>query len=227
MSHIILFDTQAVSYTHLRRLPGESPNTIFDYFPDDFLLIVDESHMTIPQFQAMPSWDRSRKNNLIKYWFRLPSAVDHRPLRFEELEWMLGWKKIQDIQLDQALDLEKMNISNTHVEILERDWNIKQARKKNQLEVLMQKKKRDAKTIFLSATPAPYELELSDEIIQQIIRPTGLLDPVTYIYPKSWDYEPLEKTLEELLAKKPYLREFLDWYTLENDVKEVFENDVV
>lgn len=210
-----------------RRLPGESPNTIFDYFPDDFLLIVDESHMTIPQFQAMPSWDRSRKNNLIKYWFRLPSAIDHRPMRFEELEATLGWKKIQDIKLDQALDLEKNNISNTHVEILEKDENVKKARQKNQLEVLMQKKKRDAKTIFLSATPAEYELDLSDEIIQQIIRPTGLLDPITYIYPKSWDYQPLEKSLEDLLSKKPHLKEFLDWYTLKNDVKEVFENETV
>jgi helix-turn-helix protein len=106
-------------------------------------------------------------------------------MRFEELEATLGWKKIQDIKLDQALDLEKNNISNTHVEILEKDENVKKARQKNQLEVLMQKKKRDAKTIFLSATPAEYELDLSDEIIQQIIRPTGLLDPITYIYPKS------------------------------------------
>jgi len=68
------------------RLPGEAPNTIFDYFPDDMLLIVDESHMTAPQLRAMPQADRSRKTNLIKYGFRLPSAIDHRPLRFEELE---------------------------------------------------------------------------------------------------------------------------------------------
>ena len=69
-----------------RRLPGESPNTIFDYFPDDFLLIVDESHMTIPQLQAMPAGDKARKSNLIKYGFRLPSAIDHRPIGFTELE---------------------------------------------------------------------------------------------------------------------------------------------
>jgi excinuclease ABC subunit B len=73
-------------------LPGQPPNTIFDYFPDNFLLIIDESHMTIPQLQAMPSGDKARKMNLIKYGFRLPSAIDHRPLNFQELESKLNWK---------------------------------------------------------------------------------------------------------------------------------------
>ena len=69
-----------------KRLPGEPPNTLFDYFPDDFLMIIDESHMTIPQLHAMAEGDKARKTNLINYGFRLPSAIDHRPLRFEELE---------------------------------------------------------------------------------------------------------------------------------------------
>ncbi|MDR3168393.1 MAG: hypothetical protein LBU27_01130 [Candidatus Peribacteria bacterium] len=85
-----------------KRLPGEAPNTIFDYFPEDFLLIIDESHMTIPQLRAMAQGDRARKNNLIKYGFRLPSAIDHRPLRFEELEAVLGRKSLEEISLDQA-----------------------------------------------------------------------------------------------------------------------------
>ena len=73
-------------------MAGQAPNTIFDYFPDDFLLIVDESHMTIPQLQAMPSGDKARKMNLVNYGFRLPSAIDHRPLAFAELENKLGRK---------------------------------------------------------------------------------------------------------------------------------------
>ena len=68
----------------------------------------------------------------------------------------------------------------------------------------------DAKTIFLSATPAEYELKLSDKIVEQIIRPTGLLDPITYVYPKSGEYDPLMKSLETLIAKKPHLKEFLE-----------------
>jgi excinuclease ABC subunit B len=74
-----------------KRLPGETPYTIFDYFPDDCLLIVDESHMTLPQLMAMPKADQSRKINLAKHGFRLPSAVDHRPIRFEELEVIMKW----------------------------------------------------------------------------------------------------------------------------------------
>ncbi|MEI8092558.1 MAG: hypothetical protein WCG98_10865 [bacterium] len=74
----------------------------------------------------------------------------------------------------------------------------------------------DAKTIFLSATPAEYELKLSDKIVEQIIRPTGLLDPITYVYPKTGDYESLLKTVDELVQKKPHLKEFLDSYTLKD-----------
>jgi excinuclease UvrABC helicase subunit UvrB len=101
-----------------KRLPGEAPNTIFDYFPEDFLLIIDESHMTIPQLRAMSQGDRARKNNLIKYGFRLPSAIDHRPLRFEELEATLNRKPLEAIQLDQASnDLEL--VSSTHIQTLD------------------------------------------------------------------------------------------------------------
>jgi len=202
-----------------QRLPWEPPNTIFDYFPDDFLLIIDESHMTIPQLRAMAQWDRARKNNLIRYWFRLPSAIDHRPLRFEELEATLQWKDINEIQLDEAaanLDL----VSTTHKQVIEEKWKNSQksekswivnheARKNNQQETLSRKIKKNVKSIFLSATPAEYELELSDQIVEQIIRPTGLLDPVTFVYPKSWDYSLLLDSLPKLLNKKPYLNEFM------------------
>jgi excinuclease UvrABC helicase subunit UvrB len=202
-----------------QRLPWEPPNTIFDYFPDDFLLIIDESHMTIPQLRAMAQWDRARKNNLIRYWFRLPSAIDHRPLRFEELETTLQRKDINEIQLDEAaadLDL----VSTTHKQVLEekeknnksseKSWIINhEARKNNQQETLSRKIKKNVKSIFLSATPAEYELDLSDQIVEQIIRPTGLLDPVTFVYPKSWDYSLLLDSLPKLLEKKPYLNEFM------------------
>jgi excinuclease UvrABC helicase subunit UvrB len=178
-----------------KRLPGESPNTIFDYFPEDFLLIVDESHMTIPQLRAMAQGDRARKNNLIKYGFRLPSAIDHRPLRFEELETTLNRKSLNEIQLDQATD-DLALVSSTHIQTLklgngkdspEKDSSLinKQAREQNQLLNLRSKQKTSAKSIFLSATPAEYEIELSDEVVEQIIRPTGLLDPISYVYPKS------------------------------------------
>ena len=200
-----------------KRLPWEPPNTIFDYFPDDFLLIIDESHMTIPQLRAMAQWDRARKNNLIRYGFRLPSAIDHRPLRFEELETTLQWKDINEIKLDEAaadLDL----VSSVHKQVVNGKWKDNdnnsslinhEARKNNQQETLSRKTKKNVKSIFLSATPAEYELELSDEIVEQIIRPTWLLDPVTFVYPKSGDYEILLDSLPKLLNKKPYLNEFM------------------
>lgn len=111
------------------REPGLPPPTFFDYLPADALLIVDESHVTIPQLGAMYKGDRSRKENLVQYGFRLPSALDNRPMRFDEFE-----------------DLSPQ-------------------------------------TVFVSATPSAYELEHSGEPIQQIIRPTGLLDPVIEIRP--------------------------------------------
>ena len=193
-----------------QRLPGEPPNTIFDYFQDDFLMIVDESHMTIPQLRAMAEGDRARKNNLIRYGFRLPSAIDHRPLRFEELEASLWRKSLDTVKLDQATqDLEL--VSTAHQQVLDTSSIIKsEARKANHYSSLKQKIKSWSKAIFLSATPAEYELELSEQVVEQIIRPTGLLDPITYVYPKSWDYSMLIESLEPLLKKKPHLDTYLE-----------------
>ncbi len=244
-----------------KRLPGEAPNTIFDYFPKDFLLIIDESHMTIPQLNAMSQWDRARKNNLIRYWFRLPSAIDHRPLRFEELEATLWWKSLDEIKLDQATDNLEL-VSTTHLKVLENsasfrgEWNEaeesrknnkqavdsslrsewqsgslinKKARAENQRANLASKIKTWAKSIFLSATPAEYELNLSDEVVEQIIRPTWLLDPITYVYPKSWDYSHLLASVDKLLKKKPYLETYLSDKESKKDekdiLKDLFEDD--
>jgi excinuclease ABC subunit B len=111
------------------RSPGEPPYCLLDYFPDDFLLVIDESHQTIPQLRAMYKGDRSRKRSLVDYGFRLPSAYDNRPLKFEEFERFMR------------------------------------------------------RTIFVSATPGPFELERSASVVEQIIRPTGLLDPVVEVRP--------------------------------------------
>lgn len=111
------------------RQPGEPPATLLDYFPDDFLLFIDESHVTIPQLRAMYAGDRSRKETLVQYGFRLPSALDNRPLRFEEFE-----KAINQV-------------------------------------------------IYVSATPAAYELEKASQVVEQVIRPTGLLDPEVEVRP--------------------------------------------
>lgn len=197
-----------------RRLPWQAPNTIFDYFPDDFLLIIDESHMTIPQLQAMPAGDKARKMNLVNYGFRLPSALDHRPLAFAELENKLSRKDhTGKIKKD---DLRILELSNTYKHLQER---ISKDLKWAEVPV---RQHLDAKTIFLSATPAEYELKLSDKIVEQIIRPTGLLDPITYVYPKAGDYETLMKSMDELVKKKPHLKEFLDSYTLKDGIEEVF-----
>ena len=237
-----------------KRLPWEAPNTIFDYFPKDFLLIIDESHMTIPQLNAMSQWDRARKNNLIKYWFRLPSAIDHRPLRFEELEATLWWKSLDEIKLDQATDNLDL-VSTTHLKVLENsasfrgEWNEaeesrkkskqpvdsslrsewqllinKQARAENQRANLQSKIKTWAKSIFLSATPAEYELNLSDEVVEQIIRPTWLLDPITYVYPKSWDYSHLLASIDKLLKKKPQLETYLSDKESKKEEKDVLKD---
>lgn len=115
---------------HLSGRPsGEAPPTLFDYLPEDALLIIDESHVTVPQIGAMYKGDRSRKENLVNYGFRLPSALDNRPMQFEE------WERIIPT------------------------------------------------TIFVSATPAKYELEKSIQIAEQVVRPTGLIDPIIEIRP--------------------------------------------
>lgn len=116
---------------HLSGLkPGARPYTLIDYFPDDFLLFIDESHVTIPQLKAMHAGDRSRKSVLVEHGFRLPSAMDNRPLRFEEFKD--AWSNV----------------------------------------------------MFVSATPGPLEMELCDnEVVEQVIRPTGLLDPEIFVFP--------------------------------------------
>lgn len=111
------------------RQPGEAPYTLIDYFPEDFLIVIDESHVTLPQLRAMYAGDRSRKDSLVANGFRLPSAYDNRPLKFEEFE-------------------ERIN-----------------------------------QIIFVSATPGPYELEHAAQVVQQIIRPTGLVDPEIVVRP--------------------------------------------
>ncbi|MDG2206458.1 MAG: excinuclease ABC subunit UvrB [Pirellulales bacterium] len=112
------------------RPPGSTPDTLFNFFPDDYLLFVDESHATVPQVRAMYAGDHSRKSTLVEHGFRLPSALDNRPLKFDEWE-----KKIQQV-------------------------------------------------IYVSATPGPYEFEKTGgEIVEQVIRPTGLLDPMIELYP--------------------------------------------
>ena len=114
-----------------QRAPGSPPWTMVDYFPKDYLLVIDESHMTIPQIRGMYNGDRSRKETLVEYGFRLPSAIDNRPLRFDEFE------------------------------------------------------ARMVQTIYTTATPGPYERGIADQVVQQIIRPTGIVDPQVSVRPTS------------------------------------------
>jgi len=126
------------------RKPGEPPFTLLDYFPEDFLIIIDESHVTIPQIRAMYNGDRSRKEKLVEYGWRLPSALDNRPLKFEEF-------------------LEKIN-----------------------------------QVIYVSATPGDWEIERSKGVIvEQIVRPTGLLDPEVEVRPKKGQLESLLREVQE------------------------------
>ncbi|MDD5680717.1 MAG: excinuclease ABC subunit UvrB, partial [Candidatus Omnitrophica bacterium] len=130
------------------RLPGSRPYCLIDYFPEDFLVIIDESHVTVPQIRGMYEGDRARKETLVEYGFRLPSALDNRPLKFEEFENMA--KKI----------------------------------------------------IFASATPAEYELSKSTVIAEQIIRPTGLVDPDIIIRPSAGEIDDLIKEIRERAKKE-------------------------
>ncbi len=156
------------------REPGSTPYTLMDYFPDDFLLFVDESHVTLPQVHAMGGGDRARKKNLVEFGFRLPSAYDNRPLSFEEFE----------SKINQA--------------------------------------------VFVSATPAAYEKENSTQTVEQIIRPTGLLDPEVEIRPVEGQVDDLmgeiriraekgERVLVTTLTKK--MAEDLTEYFTKNDIK--------
>ncbi|MBS6121215.1 excinuclease ABC subunit UvrB [Veillonella sp.] len=122
------------------RKAGEAPYTLIDYFPDDFLIMVDESHVTIPQIRAMYNGDRARKESLIEYGFRLPSALDNRPLKFDEF-------------------VERIN-----------------------------------QIVYVSATPGPYEMEVETNVAEQIIRPTGLLDP-------SIEIRPIKGQMDDLLGE--------------------------
>jgi excinuclease ABC subunit B len=122
------------------RQPGQPPYTLLDYFPDDFLIFIDESHVTLPQIRGMYAGDRSRKDTLVEYGFRLPAAYDNRPLTFEEFE--------------------------AHI---------------NQI-------------IFVSATPGPYEMEHSQQVVEQIIRPTGLVDPEVEV-------RPVQGQIDDLIAE--------------------------
>lgn len=134
---------------HLSNRPaGSTPHTLIDYFPKDFLIIVDESHVTIPQVRGMYAGDRSRKTTLIDYGFRLPSALDNRPLKFEEFE-------------------NKIN-----------------------------------KMLFVSATPSHYEHEHSQQVVEQIIRPTGLLDPHIEIKPVKGQIDDLIGEINKIVDKK-------------------------
>jgi len=141
------------------RLPGDPPPTLIDYLPDNALMIIDESHVTVPQIGGMYKGDRSRKENLVAYGFRLPSALDNRPLRFEEFEKLMP------------------------------------------------------QTIFVSATPAEYETQHSGQIVEQVVRPTGLVDPVIIIRPVATQVDDLmsevsarteqgERTLVTTLTKR-------------------------
>jgi excinuclease ABC subunit B len=156
------------------RAPGEAPNTLLDYFPDDFLCIVDESHVTVPQIHGMYEGDMTRKRTLVEHGFRLPSATDNRPLRFEE------W-------------LDKVH-----------------------------------QVLFLSATPGPYELRTSDQVVEQIVRPTGLIDPEIVIKPTKGQIDDLidevrkraevgERTLVTTLTKK--MAEDLTDYLIETGLR--------
>jgi len=133
---------------HLAQRPeGSPPWTLLDYFPDDFLLIIDESHMTIPQLHGMYNGDRSRKETLVDFGFRLPSALDNRPLRFQEFERYIY------------------------------------------------------QVIYTSATPGPYELQHSEQVVDQIIRPTGLVDPEIVVKPTRGQIDDLYQQIQERVSR--------------------------
>ncbi len=129
------------------RRPGERPYTLLDYFPDDYLVVIDESHVAVPQVRGQYAGDRSRKETLVEHGFRLPSALDNRPLNFQEF-----------------IDLVPQ-------------------------------------IVFVSATPGPYELEVSDQIAEQVIRPTGLVDPIVNVISTKNQIDDLRTRLDEVIAR--------------------------
>lgn len=164
------------------RGPGTPPHTLLDYFPDDFLLVIDESHVTVPQIGGMFEGDMSRKRTLVDHGFRLPSAMDNRPLKWEEFQERIG------------------------------------------------------QTVYLSATPGPYELDRSDGVVEQIIRPTGLVDPLVVVKPTQGQIDDLleqvrerverdERVLVTTLTKR--MAEDLTTYMAERGIKvEYLHSDV-
>jgi excinuclease ABC subunit B len=156
------------------REPGSAPNCLLDYFPEDFLLVIDESHVAVPQIGGMYEGDASRKRTLVEYGFRLPSAMDNRPLKFAEFEQRIG------------------------------------------------------QTVYLSATPGPYELGKVTSVVEQVIRPTGLVDPEVEVRPTKGQIDDLlheikiraekgQRTLVTTLTKK--MSEDLTDYFLEKDLR--------
>jgi excinuclease ABC subunit B len=156
------------------RAPGSAPNCLLDYFPEDFLLVIDESHVAVPQIGGMYEGDASRKRTLVEYGFRLPSAMDNRPLKFAEFEERVG------------------------------------------------------QTVYLSATPGPYELGKVTSVVEQVIRPTGLVDPEVEVRPTKGQIDDLlheikiraekgQRTLVTTLTKK--MAEDLTDYFLEKDMR--------
>ncbi|MCC6260431.1 MAG: excinuclease ABC subunit UvrB, partial [Anaerolineales bacterium] len=131
-----------------RRAPGTHPWTMIDFLPSDYLLVIDESHMTIPQIRGMYNGDRARKETLVEYGFRLPSAVDNRPLKFEEFEEVMG------------------------------------------------------NTIYTSATPGPYELKNAEQTVEQIIRPTGLVDPQVDVRPTKGQIDDLVGEINQRVERR-------------------------
>jgi excinuclease ABC subunit B len=129
------------------RKPGERPYTLLDYFPSDYLVVIDESHVAVPQVRGQYAGDKARKDTLVEHGFRLPSALDNRPLNFDEF----------------------MNLV--------------------------------PQVVFVSATPGPYEIEHSDQVVEQVIRPTGLLDPIIEIHPTQNQIEDLKHRLEEVIER--------------------------
>ena len=152
------------------RPAGSAPMTLLDFFPDDFLLFVDESHVTLPQVRAMYNGDRARKDSLVKYGFRLPCAYDNRPLKFEEFEERIG------------------------------------------------------QAVFVSATPGPYERERADQVVEQVIRPTGLLDPRVEVRPVTGQIDDLMDEIRNRAAQNERVLVTTLTKKMAEDLTEFFKN---
>ncbi len=152
------------------RPAGSAPMTLLDFFPDDFVLFVDESHVTLPQVRAMYNGDHARKDSLVKYGFRLPCAYDNRPLKFEEFEERIG------------------------------------------------------QAVFVSATPGPYERERADQVVEQVIRPTGLLDPKVEVRPVTGQIDDLMDEIRARAAKNERVLVTTLTKKMAEDLTEFFKN---